>query len=440
MIPLLLATLFGVLSFGISLFLLPSNNKKSVQRKALLWLNSILCLISAGLISISFGTTIHQYSSDIEKLCTLLKSDYICQSYTLGLESILLALAIGLFTVSSAYCFFITSALNTKLTNGFKTEYQNSSSYSFYATTNEGNQSNRDLEERQPPSMTEVDSSMDESIKVWNTNKDRLSLRPPPPNNSHKQQKAGCRSSSSDNNSPLKLDKKVTNLVDSNADPHSVKPRLGTSSVSLATTTLMASTKDIKFTSSSPLDKDILLPPTLPFANGGRPTYNHDKNRPLSYDSANTFGAFYSGQNSPAADDCSINSATSYMDINYQRSDSVTSHNNSHLMYATSATGGTQSNHTLGTFPLYNTTTAGSEKYTMYNSSYEEADVNKFTSTPLNISRNSLAEMNVNAAPTPIEQLPISPDNNNNIIAAVPPSSTNKEQLLKRINSYLLKK
>lgn len=434
-VPLILANAIAVVAFCIALFLLPGDNKKLMQRKALLLLNGMLCFISASLTAVSFGATFYHYSSDISEVCSLLKSDYICQSYTPGVEIILLGLAVGLFCISSMYCILFALSLNTRLSGSCKTQHTNNSSRSYfpYAEDILESQSSSDMSEKQKNRTP----TLDESATVWNINKERLSLRPPPP-----QQQRHRSSSDNNNNSPLKVHERATNIIDLNADPLSVKPPLVATSSSLATTTLMASTKDIKFTSSTSLNEDVLRPPVLPFANTSRSTgHRSNHNRPLSYDSANTFGAFYSsGPNSPSGDDCSLNSASSYMDHHhtYQRSGSVTSHNtNSHLMYATGATGGAQSNHTLGTFPLHNTMTkAGSESYVLYNSSFDEEE-EKFPSVPTsmkNVSTNSLTDDAAsNDHPT---HIPIQ----NNGSGSSGSSKPKQDELHKRINDYLLKK
>ncbi|CAO3610988.1 unnamed protein product [Mucor hiemalis] len=426
-VPLIIANFIGVVAFCIALFLLPGDNKKLVQRKGLLLLNGILCFICSSLTAVSFGATFYKYSSDIKEVCSLLKSDYICQSYTPGVEIILLGLAVGLFCISSMYCILFALSLNTRLSGSCKTQYTNNSSRSYFPYAEEimENQSYTDMSEKQ----NNITPTLDESATVWNINKERLSLRPPPP------QQQRCRSSSDNNNSPLKVHERAANIIDSNADPLSVKPPLVTTSSSLATSTLTASTKDIKFTSSTSLNEDVLRPPVLPFANSnGRSTY-HKNNRPLSYDSSNTFGAFCnSGPNSPSGDDASLNSVSSYMDhhSNYQRSGSVTSHsNNSHLMYATSATGGAQSNHTLGTFPLHNAMTrAGSESYVLYNSSFDEEEENvpSIPTSIKNVSTNSLTDDTA------------SNDNSTNIPNQSSSSKPKKAELHKRINDYLSKK
>lgn len=433
-VPLILANAIGVVSFCIALFLLPGDNKKLMQRKALLLLNGILCFISASLTAVSFGVTFYHYSSDINEMCTLLKSDYICQSYTPGVEIILLGIAVGLFCISSLYCILFALSLDTQLSGSCKTQHTNNSSRSYFPYTEDilENQSSSDMSEKQ---RNKTPTTLDESATVWNINKERLSLRPPPPQQ-QRHRSSSDHNNNNSNNSPLKVHERAANINDLNADPLSVKPPLvARTSSSLATTTLMASTKDIKFTSSTSLNEDVLRPPVLPFAS--RSTgHRSNHNRPLSYDSANTFGAFYSsGPNSPSGDDCSLNSASSYMDHHhhtYQRSGSVASHNtNSHLMYATGATGGAQSNHTLGTFPLHNTMTkAGSENYVLYNSSFDEEE-EKFPSVPAsmkNVSTNSLTD---DAASNDHHPTHIPSQNN---------SKPKQDELHKRINDYLLKK
>lgn len=303
LVPLLIGSFLGVSSAFISIYLLPGNQKKSVQRKALLYCNSLFCFISATLISISFGVTYRDYLRHIQSACLI----HHCASYTPGIESILLALSIGLFIISSIYCFIISNH-HPLLTSSSKTQYTNSN-FSFYAS-DDGQvqtQQSADVEERQ--STNEL---------VWN-NKERLSLRPPPPPPAQLSRggggggAVGCRSIICD--SALKVQAKNKNERDS----------------------------DSTFTSST---KDILLPPTLPFANNKRSSYNHEQSRPLSHGSGNTFGAFCGGSqsselNSPAIIDDTESTSNQEFFIDYKRNtaDSV--------MYAA-----TQSNHTLGTFPI----------------------------------------------------------------------------------------
>ena len=334
LIPLLLATVFGVISFGISLFLMPRNNKKCLQRRALLWLESFFCFISAALTCISFALTFHEYSNDIKNVCSLLSADYICSSYTPGLEIILLGLSVGLFTFSSVYCVIMAISLGAQLSVR-STLHTNNSHFSLY---NVGSINHEATREKQ----TEDSVTIEES--VWNNDGQRLSLHPPP-----SKRQSRCRSSSV-NHSALKQDE----------NHKFVQP------------TLVAMPVVGKNTSSAG-QEDVLLPPTLPFA----PRTNKSKQaRPLSYDSANTFGALQSGPNSPTA---SMNSAaTSYLE--HPIRDSTTHH----AIYATGG-GSTQSNHTLGTFNLHESRTTGSEHYTSHNSSFEHDP---------NISNQSLNEIN----------------------------------------------
>lgn len=331
LIPLLIATILAVVSLGISLYLLPGNLKKTVQRRGLLWLISALSLTSAGLVSIAFGVTFHRYATNIKTACNLIlsKQDYVCQSYTPSDEVTLLGLAIALFTISAIYCIIVS--FDNRLTGSCKTQFTTNSNFSFYAS---------EEHHRQTTPTIDIDETQSNEEMVWNNNKERLSLRPPPPfiNN----QRVGCRSTT--NHSRLK----VNDVKDSNSDFNSVQPQC-TSSLS---------STDMKCTSST---EDVLLPPTLPFANhSGRSTYNHNNSRPLSGGSGNTFGAFSNDSNSPSADDESQSS--SYID--HQKSDS----NISQPMYATH---GTQSNHTLGTFQL---TKLNSQTYSFYNNSSTDSE------------------------------------------------------------------
>ncbi|KAI8053597.1 hypothetical protein BDF21DRAFT_431507 [Thamnidium elegans] len=380
LIPLLISSFIGVVSACISLYLLPGNRKKSVQRKGLLWFASVLCLTSAGLVSATFGVTYYQYSRNIRNACYLVLSKhdinntFICQSYTPSLEIILLGLAIGFFIISSIYCMFISSQ-NQLLADSCKTHNTNMSNFSFYVSEEDYHRppvtSTIDIEEKQ---------SADET--VWN-NKERLSLRPPPPfiNNV---KKVGCRSTT---DAPLKVHHQVgcNNKPDSVTDINYVQPDT-----------------DIKFTSSS--TEDVLLPPTLPFANNNRSSYN---SRPLSHGSGNTFGAFSNGPSSPSADDASQASSSSYID--HQRSDSGTTYN---PLYTTQ---GTQSNHTLGTFRHK----PSSHAYLYYNSSFEDEDTRSF--------HNNSSENNTDT-------------NNSSTVSnqsSIIPEQSSSNVLSKRIHDYL---
>ncbi|KAI9365189.1 hypothetical protein BD770DRAFT_439307 [Pilaira anomala] len=291
-----IGSFLGVSSAFISIYLLPGNQKKSVQRKALLYCSSLFCFISATLISISFGVTYRDYLRHIQSACLI----HHCASYTPGIESILLALSIGLFIISSIYCFIISNH-HPLLTSSSKTQYTNSN-FSFYASDD------GQLQTQQPADIEEKQSTNE---LVWN-NKERLSLRPPPPPAQPFRGGVGCRSIIDD--SALKVQAKNKNERDS---------------------------ADSTFTSST---KEILLPPTLPFANNKRSSYNHEQSRPLSHGSGNTFGAFCGSQsselNSPAiTDDTDSSNQEFFIDYKRNTTDSV--------MYAA-----TQSNHTLGTFPI----------------------------------------------------------------------------------------
>lgn len=372
LIPLLITTIIAVVSLGISLYLLPGNRKKSVQRRGLLWFISALSLINASLVSITFGVTFHQYSTDIRNACSLIlsKNGYICQSYTPSVEITLLGLAIGLFTISAIYCMMVSC--DNQSTGSCRTQFTTNSNFSFYASEEDHHQTTPTIDINETQSTEEM---------VWNNNKERLSLHPPPPfiNN----QRVGCRSTT--DNSPLK----VNDVGDSNADINCVQHQNNSSLLST----------DIKLTSSI---EDVLLPPTLPFANhGGRSTYNHNNSRPLSHGSGNTFGAFSGDPNSPSADDASQSS--SYID--HQRSDS----SNSQIMYATH---GTQSNHTLGTFQL---TKPNSQSYCYYNSSFEGGENLTENETGSNQSVNIPEKSSSHATK----------------------SSSSSDILFKRINNYL---
>ncbi|KAG2210360.1 hypothetical protein INT47_003345 [Mucor saturninus] len=369
-IPLLIATFIAVVSLGISLYLLPGNRKKSVQRRGLLWLISALSLINAGLVSISFGVTFHRYSTNIKTACNSVSNqDFVCQSYTPSDEITLLGLAIVLFTISTIYCIIVST--DNKLTGSCKTQFTTNSNFSFYASEEDQRQTTPTIDIDEIPSAEEM---------VWNSNKERLSLRPPPP--FINSQKVGCRSTT--DHSPLK----VNDIGDSNADKY--VPPQNTSSLS---------STDMQFTSST---EDVLVPPTLPFANhGGRSTYNHNNIRPLSDGSGNTFGAFCQEASSPSADDASQSS--SYID--HHRSDS----NISQPIYAH----GTQSNHTLGAFPLSKS------------NSHTNAYCNSFSFENGDLSENETGNHRSVNIPEQSSK------------HAVKASTSNSDILFKRINNYL---
>jgi hypothetical protein len=440
LIPLLISTFLAVISVGIASFLLPSNQKKSVQRKALLWMTSMLCFLSAALTSVTFGVTFYQYSTNIKYACLLMKQqhdnnninndNYICSSYTPSVEIILLGLAIGLFIISSIYCIIISSNQFLIVGSSCKTQYTNNSSYSFYASDG-GGEDNYVNQTIQEDNINEKAPQEQDDEMVWNTNtnKERLSLRPPPPFN----QKAGCRSTITTDNissqAALKRsqsNKTVTNKNYSRAASNSVvvTPQPNISS-SLATTGITA-TADFnnKFTSSQlSLGSDVLLPPTLPFAthsNGGRPSSSAYSSRPLSHGSDNTFGAFYNSDTnySPSADDASV-ASSSYMDYRHQRSDSNTSHatNNNHFMYAS---GGTQSNHTLGPFTSFNNN----------NSSFEGDKIERYPTNSSAATENTMTATGSSSINIP---------QHSNISDSSTSSNSHHDDLYKRINNYLQK-
>lgn len=360
-LPLFVATMFGVISAGIAAFLLPINQKKSVQRRALLWITCTSCIFCAVLISIAFGVTFQTYATNIQDACSSLKqqnSQYICSSYTPSAEIILLGLAIGLFVISSIYCYLIINQIQPHKSS-YKTHNTTNSNFSFYASTTDNTQSIQQAEEN----VNEKAHSIEEDETVWNTNrhKERLSLRPPPPPS--QQLNGGCRSNNTDGSRSIKRSQSNRTVTNKNYSMTASNRKADAATNVTPTTQNSSSLAHInnkKFTSSElSINSDILVPPTLPFAtnsgNRSRPSSSYSGARPLSQGSDNTFGAAFNNSDaaySPSIDDGSM---TSYMDYNRnQRSDSVASQstNTNNMIYAT--TNGSQSNHTLGPFTLYN--------------------------------------------------------------------------------------
>lgn len=350
LIPLLIASLLAVIALGITAFLLPGNIKKTLQRRALFWLTSLLCFLCAVLTSIAFGITYHSYTVNITEACSSLDTEYICSSYTLNTEIILLAISIGIFMISTMYS-IICSA--TQLSHNSKLQHQQnmSSSYSVYADYDSPNETPSIYDEKQDMSDTNSQQQQPQ----------RASLRPPPPN----QQRVKSRSPEVNHNKlpakPLATDLSADGVV----PVHSAQHQCTTTGTDYIGSTSFA---------SMVLDSAVLRPPTLPFASRAN---NKGKDRPSSYGSNNTFGALgeSSGPNSPAADDAS-SQVSSYMDY-HQRTNSASSMTNAAINNTVYASGsGTPSNHTLGgSFQLNNLTKQPSShhNYYYYNSSEDDS-------------------------------------------------------------------
>ncbi|KAL9540710.1 hypothetical protein MBANPS3_009532 [Mucor bainieri] len=353
LIPLLMASLLAVIALGITAFLLPGNIKKTLQRRALFWLTSLLCFLCAALISIAFGITYHTYTTNITTACSSLDTEYICSSYTLNTEIILLAISIGIFMISTMYSIICSAS---QLSRDSKLQHQqnmSSSSYSVYADYDSPNETPSIYDEKRDMSDTNSQQHQQQP--------QRASLRPPPPN----QQRVKSRSPEITHNKlpakPLASDLSADGVVPFHSAQHQ--------STTMGTT-------DIGSTSFTPmvLDSAVLRPPTLPFASRAN---NQGKDRPSSYGSNNTFGALgaNSGPNSPAADDAS-SQVSSYMDY-HQRTNSGSSMTNvaiTNMVYASGS--GTPSNHTLGgSFQLNNLTKQSSShhNYYYYNSSEDDS-------------------------------------------------------------------
>lgn len=347
LIPLLIASLLAVVALGITAFLLPGNTKKTLQRKALFWLTSLLSFICAVLISIAFGITYEKYTTNMTKACSSMDLEYICSSYTLNTEIILLAISIGIFMISTMYSIICST---TELISNSKMQQQQnnsnlSSSYSVYADYD---------------SPDETPSISNEKQSDTNSQPQRASLRPPPPN----QQRGKSRSPEVNHN------KLPAQPLGANLNADGVVPF---TNMYLAQQQYPAAgTTDIISTSFAPTaSDDVLRPPTLPFASRAN---NQSNNRPSSYGSNNTFGALgaSSNPNSPAADDAS-SQVSSYMDY-HQRTNSgssITNGSNINMIYGTGS--GTPSHHTLGgTFQLNNLTKQPSSQNYYYSNSSEE--------------------------------------------------------------------
>ncbi|CAO3639506.1 unnamed protein product [Mucor fragilis] len=351
LIPLLMASLLAVIALGITAFLLPGNMKKTLQRRALFWLTSLLCFLCAALTSIAFGITYHAYTTNITAACSSLDTEYICSSYTLNTEIILLAISIGVFMISTMYSIICSAS---QLSHNSKLQHQQnmSSSYSVYADSDSPNETPSIYDEKQDMSDT---NSHQQQLQ-------RASLRPPPPN----QQRAKSRSPEVLHN---KLPAKPL-ATDLSADGVVPFPSAQHENATMGTT-------DIGSTSFDPmvLDSAVLRPPTLPFASRAN---NQGKGRPSSYGSNNTFGALganSSGPNSPAADDAS-SQVSSYMDYHHRTNSasSMTNAATTNMVYASGS--GTPSNHTLGgSFQLNSLTKQSSShhNYYYYNSSEDDS-------------------------------------------------------------------
>ncbi|KAG2213319.1 hypothetical protein INT46_007532 [Mucor plumbeus] len=350
LIPLLIASLLAVIALGITAFLLPGNIKKTLQRKALFWLTSLLSFICAALISIAFGITYEKYTTSITRACSSIDLEYICSSYTLNTEIILLAISIGIFMISTMYSIICSAS---QLTNNSKMQQQQnnsnlSSSYSIYADYDSPDETPSILNEKQDMSDT-------------NSQPQRASLRPPPPN----QQRVKSRSPETYHNK-LPAQPLAANL---NADGVVPFTNINLAQQQYSTT----GTADIASTSFAPMaSEDVLRPPTLPFASR---TNNRSNNRPSSYGSNNTFGALgaSSNPNSPAADDAS-SQVSSYMDY-HQRTNSgssILNGSNINMIYAVGS--GTPSNHTLGGAFHLNSLTRQSSSQNYYSSNSSEED------------------------------------------------------------------
>lgn len=339
LVPLLISTLGAVISLGVCLFLLPGNSKKTLQRRALFRLASLFSFIGATLVSITFGITINQYSANIKYACSLLQQQrhqYICSSYTPGIEIILLAISIGLFIISAVYCIICSIS---PLSKSSKMQHTNTgSNFSVYTDPN--------LEQVSAVNEKQIVSPVNRNEYDYNNetqqSQQRISLRPPPPN--QKRTNKG--------RSIILPDK---SLVPSSLE--NVSNTEGAVPVVSATAGLV-STATTHISSEFLVDDDVLLPPNLPFASrqNNQAGGSSNQNRPLSSGSNNTFGALCgngSHPNSPSADETASQSS-SYMDLHHTRhyrndsnisAGTLTTPTNNNLMYATT---GTMSNHTLG--------------------------------------------------------------------------------------------
>lgn len=351
LIPLLMASLLAVIALGITAFLLPGNIKKTLQRRALFWLTSLLCFLCAALTAIAFGITYHTYTTNITAACSSLDTEYICSSYTLNTEIILLAISIGIFMISTMYS-IICSASQLSRNSKLQHQQNRSSSYSVYADYDSPNETPSIYDEKQDMSDTNSQQQQPQ----------RASLRPPPPN----QQRVKSRSPEVIHNKlpakPLAGDLSADGVVPFHSAQHQ-NTTMGTTNIGSTSFTPMV------------LDSAVLRPPTLPFASRAN---SQGKDRPSSYGSNNTFGALgaHSGPNSPAADDAS-SQVSSYMDY-HQRTNSGSSMTNAattNMVYASGS--GTPSNHTLGgSFQLSNLTKQPSSShhtYYYYNSSEDDS-------------------------------------------------------------------
>ncbi|KAG1047604.1 hypothetical protein G6F43_009958 [Rhizopus delemar] len=303
-IPLILASFVSIISASISLYLLPNNTKNLVQQRALLWINSSLCLFNIILISISYGLTLQTYSTKTNNMCAYLKNyDYTCKVNASKVETILIGISLGLFLLGIICSFICCYNLKVKMAK-LTIENNRVSFYSDQGTRTVINevqpvQSNTEkLNDYHimPPSVLDQDT-------IWNSElqKERISLRPPPP------------APPTTHHRPIHNN---SNLTNSNTASSFVIQPFYESASSLS------------------INEEILLPPSLPFANNPK--------RPLSHGSDNTFGA--ANRSSTMLADDSASHSSSLTDPNARRGSGNT------LLYGSGSSA--QSNHTLGTFNL----------------------------------------------------------------------------------------
>ncbi|KAL0138224.1 hypothetical protein V8B55DRAFT_1536093 [Mucor lusitanicus] len=317
LIPLLMASLLAVIALGITAFLLPGNIKKTLQRRALFWLTSLLCFLCAALTAIAFGITYHTYTTNITAACSSLDTEYICSSYTLNTEIILLAISIGIFMISTMYS-IICSASQLSRNSKLQHQQNRSSSYSVYADYDSPNETPSIYDEKQDMSDTNSQQQQPQ----------RASLQPIP-EVIHNKLPA----------KPLAGDLSADGVVPFHSAQHQ-NTTMGTTNIGSTSFTPMV------------LDSAVLRPPTLPFASRAN---SQGKDRPSSY----------GGPNSPAADDAS-SQVSSYMDY-HQRTNSGSSMTNAattNMVYAS------------GSFQLSNLTKQPSSShhtYYYYNSSEDDS-------------------------------------------------------------------
>ncbi|KAI8876964.1 hypothetical protein K501DRAFT_337746 [Backusella circina FSU 941] len=339
-VPLFMASVLSIAAFVISLFILKFNEKKIIQRCALLITIGSISIISSVICSISYGMTFHSYSSNIKRLCAsgLTSNDEVtsilsCSSYTIKDESILLFVTIGIQVITfiySIFCLYQTRHLATRQKNEIVSQpplFLDSTVHSEKTDT----LYKRDKEVTSTKSLSDT--------KFWsehpteNTYNTQLSLRPRPVSNQMNAHYPGRRS------------KEIT--------CHGQPLHSAPNQIFLNPATIMANDPDnirngsldmCTSGSSLSLGDSQLMPPRRPFA---KENSNGDS-RPLSYGSDNTFGIITAARSDNGSQISSIGQGSG-------------SNMGSSIIYSNNDNAASQSNHTLGT--LLNDHTPNMESY-----------------------------------------------------------------------------